>query len=191
MFDVPLPYGRELSKILRHGVGIHHAGLLPKYRLLVEKLTACGLLKVVCGTDNLGVPVHSKEPKLKTLVKARAVTLFMAFCVGISEVVLGYCKSLFGRLAIPFDGLAIVFFRFIGRNSSACAVANSEGGLGFGMSLLSGLAKPFNGFSVILRHTSTKKIGISEFVLGLSVVWLSSLLAFRNLIGGRLLLSIN
>ncbi len=42
------PYGRELSKILRHGVGIHRAGLLPKYRLLVEKLTAC-------GTDTLGV----------------------------------------------------------------------------------------------------------------------------------------
>lgn len=52
------PYGRELSKILRHGIGIHHAGLLPKYRLLVEKLTACGLLKVVCGTDTLGVGVN-------------------------------------------------------------------------------------------------------------------------------------
>ena len=41
MFDVPI--------LLRHGVGIHHAGLLPKCRLLVEKLTACGLLKV--GSD--------------------------------------------------------------------------------------------------------------------------------------------
>ena len=38
--DFRSPYGRELSKIIRHGVGIHHAGLLPKYRLLVEKLTA-------------------------------------------------------------------------------------------------------------------------------------------------------
>jgi superfamily II RNA helicase len=52
------PYGRELSKIIRHGIGIHHAGLLPKYRLLVEKLTAKGLLKVVCGTDTLGVGVN-------------------------------------------------------------------------------------------------------------------------------------
>ncbi len=53
MFDVPI--------LLRHGVGIHHAGLLPKYRLLVEKLTARGLLKVVCGTDTLGVgvPIHT------------------------------------------------------------------------------------------------------------------------------------
>ncbi len=49
MFDVPI--------LLRHGVGIHHAGLLPKYRLLVEKLTARSLLKVVCGTDTLGVNV--------------------------------------------------------------------------------------------------------------------------------------
>jgi superfamily II RNA helicase len=47
MLDVPI--------LLRHGVGIHHAGLLPKYRLLVEKLTARGRLKVVCGTDTLGV----------------------------------------------------------------------------------------------------------------------------------------
>lgn len=57
--DFRSPYGRELSKILRHGVGIHHAGLLPKYRLLVERLTAHGLLKVVCGTDTLGVNVRS------------------------------------------------------------------------------------------------------------------------------------
>ncbi|MBK1832000.1 DUF3516 domain-containing protein [Verrucomicrobiaceae bacterium R5-34] len=52
------PYGKEVSKLLRHGIGIHHAGLLPKYRLLVEKLTQQGLLKVVCGTDTLGVGVN-------------------------------------------------------------------------------------------------------------------------------------
>ena len=59
-------YGRELLKILRNGVGIHHASLLPQYRLLVEKLTARSLLKVVCGTDTLGV--NSVVPdKIKTL----------------------------------------------------------------------------------------------------------------------------
>lgn len=52
------PYGREVSKYLRHGIGIHHAGLLPKYRLLVEKLAQTGKLKVVCGTDTLGVGVN-------------------------------------------------------------------------------------------------------------------------------------
>ncbi len=43
------------QKLLRHRVGIHHASLLPKYRLLVEKLTTSGLLKVACSTDALGV----------------------------------------------------------------------------------------------------------------------------------------
>ncbi len=52
------PYGKEVSKLLRHGIGIHHAGLLPKYRVLVEKLTQKGLLKVICGTDTLGVGVN-------------------------------------------------------------------------------------------------------------------------------------
>jgi superfamily II RNA helicase len=52
------PYGREMSKVLRHGIGIHHAGLLPKYRVLVEKLAQRGLLKVICGTDTLGVGVN-------------------------------------------------------------------------------------------------------------------------------------
>lgn len=52
------PYGKEISKLLRHGIGIHHAGLLPKYRVLVEKLTQRGLLKVICGTDTLGVGVN-------------------------------------------------------------------------------------------------------------------------------------
>jgi hypothetical protein len=60
---------------------IHHAGLLPKYSLLVEKLTAHGLLKVVCGTDTrgvgVGVPIRTvMEDKLKILVKPRAMTPF-------------------------------------------------------------------------------------------------------------------
>ena len=52
------PYGKEVKKYLSHGVGIHHAGLLPKYRVLVEKLAQRGLLKVICGTDTLGVGVN-------------------------------------------------------------------------------------------------------------------------------------
>ena len=52
------PYGKELSRFIRHGIGLHHAGLLPKYRLLVEKLAQKGLLKVICGTDTLGVGVN-------------------------------------------------------------------------------------------------------------------------------------
>ena len=52
------PYGKEIAKVLRHGLGIHHAGLLPKYRVLIEKLTQQGLLKVICGTDTLGVGIN-------------------------------------------------------------------------------------------------------------------------------------
>ena len=57
-FRFDSPYGKEVQKYIRHGVGIHHAGLLPKYRLLVEQLAQKGLLKVICGTDTLGVGVN-------------------------------------------------------------------------------------------------------------------------------------
>lgn len=56
--DFRSPYGKEVQKLVRHGLGIHHAGLLPKYRVLVEKLAQKGLLKVICGTDTLGVGVN-------------------------------------------------------------------------------------------------------------------------------------
>ena len=52
------PYGKEMRRLLSFGAGIHHAGLLPKYRLLVEQLAQQGLLKVICGTDTLGVGVN-------------------------------------------------------------------------------------------------------------------------------------
>ena len=52
------PYGPEIKKWLRHGIGLHHAGLLPKYRILVEHLAQKGLLKVICGTDTLGVGIN-------------------------------------------------------------------------------------------------------------------------------------
>lgn len=52
------PYGKDMQRYLRHGIGLHHAGLLPKYRLLVEKLAQKGLLKIIVGTDTLGVGVN-------------------------------------------------------------------------------------------------------------------------------------
>jgi superfamily II RNA helicase len=57
-FKFSSPYGKELQKVLKHGMGIHHAGLLPKYRVLVEKLAQKGLLKIIFGTDTLGVGVN-------------------------------------------------------------------------------------------------------------------------------------
>mgnify|MGYP003843125895 CR=1 FL=1 len=47
---------------LRSGVGVHHAGMLPKYRRLVERLAQSGLLKVICGTDTLGVGINVPIP---------------------------------------------------------------------------------------------------------------------------------
>jgi hypothetical protein len=57
-FKFTSPYGPDLRKWLKQGIGLHHAGLLPKYRVLVEKLAQKGLLKVICGTDTLGVGVN-------------------------------------------------------------------------------------------------------------------------------------
>ncbi|WP_026460081.1 DEAD/DEAH box helicase [Schaalia suimastitidis] len=51
-------FGQTLRPLLRRGVGIHHAGMLPRYRRLVERLTQQGLLAVVCGTDTLGVGIN-------------------------------------------------------------------------------------------------------------------------------------
>jgi len=52
------PYGKEFRRFLSFGIGVHHAGLLPKYRLLVEQLAQQGLLRVISGTDTLGVGVN-------------------------------------------------------------------------------------------------------------------------------------
>ena len=51
-------FGRTLSRLVRHGIGVHHAGMLPRYRRLVETLAQRGLLKVICGTDTLGVGIN-------------------------------------------------------------------------------------------------------------------------------------
>jgi len=57
-FRFTSPYGPDVKKWLRQGIGLHHAGLLPKYRVLVEQLAQRGLLKVICGTDTLGVGIN-------------------------------------------------------------------------------------------------------------------------------------
>ncbi|MHB1007964.1 MAG: DEAD/DEAH box helicase [Propionibacteriaceae bacterium] len=51
-------FGRTLSKLVRRGIGVHHAGMLPRYRRLVERLSQAGLLSVICGTDTLGVGIN-------------------------------------------------------------------------------------------------------------------------------------
>ncbi|MDN5920807.1 MAG: DUF3516 domain-containing protein, partial [Pseudonocardia sp.] len=51
-------FGKTLTRLVRHGIGVHHAGMLPRYRRLVETLAQAGLLKVICGTDTLGVGIN-------------------------------------------------------------------------------------------------------------------------------------
>ncbi|MEE2674378.1 MAG: DUF3516 domain-containing protein [Myxococcota bacterium] len=57
-FRFDTPFGPTIKRLLSHGVGLHHAGLLPRYRRLVERLAQLGLLRVICGTDTLGVGVN-------------------------------------------------------------------------------------------------------------------------------------
>src|SRR5699024_1064749 len=57
-FRFSTAFGRTLRKLLLHGIGVHHAGMLPKYRRLVERLAQEGLLTVICGTDTLGVGIN-------------------------------------------------------------------------------------------------------------------------------------
>ncbi len=57
-FRFDSPYGKDVQRYVRHGLGLHHAGLLPKYRRLVEQLAQTGLLRIVSGTDTLGVGIN-------------------------------------------------------------------------------------------------------------------------------------
>ncbi|GAB2823343.1 DEAD/DEAH box helicase [Actinocorallia aurea] len=57
-FRFTTTFGKTLERLVRHGIGVHHAGMLPKYRRLVERLAQAGLLKIICGTDTLGVGVN-------------------------------------------------------------------------------------------------------------------------------------
>jgi superfamily II RNA helicase len=57
-FRFTTAFGKTLSRLLRQGIGVHHAGMLPKYRRLVEQLAQRGMLRVICGTDTLGVGIN-------------------------------------------------------------------------------------------------------------------------------------
>jgi len=57
-FRFTTQFGKTLSRLVRAGIGVHHAGMLPKYRRLVEQLAQSGLLRVICGTDTLGVGIN-------------------------------------------------------------------------------------------------------------------------------------
>jgi superfamily II DNA/RNA helicase len=63
--------GPKLKQMLRRGVGVHHAGLLPKYRRVVEDLFEKKLLAVAVCTETLaaGINLPARSVVLSTLVK--------------------------------------------------------------------------------------------------------------------------
>src|SRR4029079_12397128 len=58
-------FGKSLHRLLRRGIGVHHAGMLPRYRRLVEQLAQSGLLVVICGTDTTGVGINVPLPTVR------------------------------------------------------------------------------------------------------------------------------
>ncbi|HEV8069467.1 MAG TPA: DEAD/DEAH box helicase, partial [Planctomycetaceae bacterium] len=63
--------GPKLKQILQRGVGVHHAGILPKYRRIVEELFQRKLLSVCVCTETLaaGINLPARSVVLTTLVK--------------------------------------------------------------------------------------------------------------------------
>jgi superfamily II DNA/RNA helicase len=71
-----LPSGaaRELRPLLGHGIGIHHAGILPRYKQLVEQLALERLIKFVVSTETIaaGINLPAKTvvfPSLRKFIK--------------------------------------------------------------------------------------------------------------------------
>jgi superfamily II DNA/RNA helicase len=70
-FDWSRGVGPKLKRILLRGVGVHHAGLLPKYRRIVEHLFQQKLLSVCVCTETLaaGINLPARSVLLTTLLK--------------------------------------------------------------------------------------------------------------------------
>jgi superfamily II DNA/RNA helicase len=69
--DWPHGVGPKLKQMLRRGVGVHHAGLLPKYRRVVEELFEKKLLSVALCTETLaaGINLPARSVVLTSLMK--------------------------------------------------------------------------------------------------------------------------
>ncbi|HEY6174938.1 MAG TPA: hypothetical protein VIX73_10855, partial [Kofleriaceae bacterium] len=74
-----LPSGaaKELRPLLAHGIGIHHAGILPRYKQLVEQLALERLIKFVVSTETIAAGINLPArtvvfPALRKFVKQQA-----------------------------------------------------------------------------------------------------------------------
>jgi hypothetical protein len=67
----------ELAALLGHGIGVHHAGILPRYKQLVEQLALERLIKFVVSTETIsaGINLPAKRvvfPSLRKYIKSKA-----------------------------------------------------------------------------------------------------------------------
>ncbi|HEY0191295.1 MAG TPA: DEAD/DEAH box helicase, partial [Kofleriaceae bacterium] len=68
---------RELRPLLTHGIGIHHAGILPRYKQLVEQLALERLIKFVVSTETIAAGINLPArtvvfPSLRKFIKQQA-----------------------------------------------------------------------------------------------------------------------
>jgi superfamily II DNA/RNA helicase len=96
--------GPKMKQLLHRGVGVHHAGLLPKYRRVVEELFGRKLLAVVICTETLasGINLPARSVVLASLVKGP---------VGKQKLVdASTAQQIFGRAGRPqYDDKGYVF----------------------------------------------------------------------------------
>jgi superfamily II RNA helicase len=96
--------GPKMKQILHRGIGVHHAGLLPKYRRVVEELFERKLLAVVICTETLasGINLPARSVVLASLVKGPS---------GKEKLVdASTAQQIFGRAGRPqFDDKGYVF----------------------------------------------------------------------------------
>jgi hypothetical protein len=96
--------GPKLKAILQRGVGVHHAGILPKYRRVIEELFQKKLLSVCVCTETLaaGINLPARSVVLPTILKGKP---------GEMKVIdASTAHQIFGRAGRPqFDKQGYVF----------------------------------------------------------------------------------
>lgn len=103
-FDFSIGSGGKLRPCLARGIGIHHAGLLPKYRRVVETLFQEKLLPVCVCTETLaaGINLPARSVVLTTLVKGPKDKRKL--------IEVGSAQQMFGRAGRPqFDSEGHVY----------------------------------------------------------------------------------
>ncbi len=80
---IPRGIGEKFRMLLMHGIGVHHAGVLPAYKQLVEELTLKKLVKFVVSTETIaaGINLPAKRvlfPELRKVIRKKPRLLLPA-----------------------------------------------------------------------------------------------------------------